>query len=156
MPTFPPETPGSPRPASREPGEMFQSVSGRLPPCRQFPGSGRLTSSPQGGPVPDCRSPEVYRRCGSMRFRSVRVRPCSSVRGRSQALRPAMMGYTAGVSRGGSSFQSPEVHAHMQSRFAAAGEPGARRNVSKRFRSVARRVQKFSEFGRRAGSRPAN
>ena len=46
------------------------------------------------------------------------------------------MGYTAGVSRGGSSFQSPEVHAHMQSRFAAAGEPGARRNGSKRFRSV--------------------
>ena len=47
------------------------------------------------------------------------------------------MGCTAGVSRGGSSFQSPEVHAHMQSRFAAAGEPGARRNVSRCFQAVA-------------------
>ena len=42
-----------------------------------------------------------------------------------------MMGYTAGVSRGGSSFQSPEVHAHMQSRFAAAGEPGAKQSFKK-------------------------
>ena len=35
-----------------------------------------------------------------------------------------MMGYTAGVSRGGSSFQSPEVHACPGSPRPASREPG--------------------------------
>ena len=86
---------------------MGQSVSGRFPPCRQISRRGRRTSSPRGGPATDSQSPEVYRKCSSMRFQSVQVRPCSSVWVRSQALRPAMMGYTAVVIRGGLEFPEP-------------------------------------------------
>ena len=50
------------------------------------------------------------------------------------------MGYTAGISRGGSSFQSPEVHACPGSPRAASRKPG------EKFQGVSSRLPPFRQL----------